>query len=396
MKIKLGVFFGGRSVEHEVSVITALQAVAALDKAKYEVVPVYISKDDKMYVGDGLSDIEKYKDIPKLLKTCVRVVLLNENGKANLVRVPSKMFSKNVMGEIEVAMLLGHGTNVEDGALQGTFETLGIAYTGCGVLSAACGMDKYVMKILLKEAGIPVLDALKVSAVDYIADREKTFAEIFERFMDKSPVIVKPVNLGSSIGVKFATCRDSLVDALEHAFLFAEEVLVERAITNLREINVSVLGDAQRAVASVCEEPLSNKQILDFEEKYLRQGKKSGGMATLSRKIPADIPKNLSEQIKEFGISAFKALGCSGVARVDFMLDVDNDNSLYLTEINTLPGSLSFYLWEPTGLKYPALLDELVALALKRKRNRQSVNYSFTSNILSNYNASARKGGLKK
>ncbi|MDR1754335.1 MAG: D-alanine--D-alanine ligase [Eubacterium sp.] len=395
MKIKLGVFFGGKSVEHEVSIITAVQAMAALDPEKYEVIPIYITKDERLFTGPDIGNIEKYKDIPALLKNSVRILLLNDNGRIKLIRYPFKKFGGSVIGEIEVAMPLGHGTNVEDGALQGLLQSFGIAYTGCGVLSAACGMNKYTMKVLLDDAGIPVLPAVKLSSFNYVKDREKAIKNILDNY--NLPVIVKPINLGSSIGVKIAHTRESLAEAIEHALLFSGEILIERAITRLREINVSVLGDSEYAEASECEEPISGKEILDFEEKYLSQNKKavksvSVGMSSLNRKIPALISSELREKIRELGIRAFQTLGCSGVARIDFMLDVNDGDALYLTEINTLPGSLSFYLWEPVGLKYKDLLDRLISLALKRKRLEQNVNFSFKSNILAGYNPKAGKG----
>lgn len=397
MRTKLGVFFGGKSVEHEVSIITAIQAMESLDIEKYEIIPVYITKDNRFYTGEHIRDVAQYKNIPELLKRSTRVLIVGNNGQGELIQYPMKKFGNNTVATIEIAFLAGHGTNVEDGVLQGFFQSQGITYTGCDVCSAANGMNKYITKLIMRDAGVPVLPAVRLSTYDYTHKKDETLARIEETF--PYPVIVKPINLGSSIGIKIAHDRDGLIDAIEYAFMFSTEILLEKAIKNLREINVSVLGDADEAIASECEEPITVKEILDFEEKYLRGSKKSGskggGMASLSRKIPADIPDVLRETIRSLAVTAFKAAGCNGVTRVDFMLDCDTDE-IYLTELNTLPGSLAFYLWKPVGIEYSELLNRIISLALKRRRENDSVNFSFESNILSGYTGGSKgsKGKL--
>lgn len=393
MKIRVGVFFGGKSVEHEVSIISAIQAFNAFDREKYDVIPVYITKENDFYTGEYAGKIEEYRNIPDLLKKSTRVIIVNEGNKTKLVRYPMKKFGDSTEAEIDVAFPVVHGTNVEDGALQGYFQTLNIPYAGCDVVSSAVGMDKYVMKAVLKDNGIPVLDCVTVTALEYARDPDGIISEIEEK--TGLPAIVKPINLGSSVGIKIGRDKEELTEALDYAFTFSGKVLVERAVMNLREINCSVCGDKDEAEASECEEPVGSDEILSFADKYTSGGakdSKSSGMASLKRKIPADISQEMREEIRGLSVKAFKCLGCSGVSRIDFMLDVD-ENKVYLNEINTIPGSLAFYLWEAVGVKYPQLLDKMVSLALKRERELKNLNFTFKSNILSEVKLGGVKGG---
>ncbi len=392
MKIRVGVFFGGKSVEHEVSVISALQACRSLNTDKYEIIPVYITKNTEFYIGENIGKIEAYKNIPALLKESSRVLPVGENGTVELLHYPMKKFGSNVAAVIDVALPVVHGTNVEDGALQGYLQTLGIPYAGCDVLSSAVGMDKYVMKTVFADSGIPVLSATVVNVKQFTKKHDAVLDLIESR--QRYPVIVKPVNLGSSVGIRKAADREALEDALDYAFTFAVKVLVENAVTELKEINCSVLGDYEEAEASECEEPIANDEILSYQDKYVGGTKSSGGksgMASLKRRIPADITPGQREKVRTLAVKAFKALGCSGVARIDFMLDKAN-GEIYLNEINTIPGSLAFYLWEAAGLHYPDMLDKLIELALKRSRENKSINFSFDSNILENASFGGSKG----
>lgn len=395
MKIKVGVFFGGNSVEHEVSIISALQACNSFNKEKYEIIPIYITKNSEMYYGNGIGDITEYSNIPALLKKSQRVLLINENGKLNVVRYPMKKFGENVLNTIDVAFPIVHGTNVEDGTLQGYLHTLGIPYAGCDVVSSAVGMDKYVMKAVLRDNDIPVLDCKIVTVREYTAKQADTISAVESKI--GYPMIVKPINLGSSVGIKVAKSKDELADAMEYAFQFANKVLVEHAIMNLKEINCSVCGDYEEAEASECEEPVSTDDILSYEDKYV-SGSKSGsgksGMSSLKRIIPAEISSETREEIRTMAVKAFKCLGCSGVSRIDFMIDRDNGR-VYLNEINTIPGSLAFYLWEPVGVKYPELLDRMVSLALKRQREEKALTFSFETNILNGVSFGGKLGGAK-
>lgn len=393
MKIRVGVFFGGKSVEHEVSIISAIQAINAFNREKYDIIPVYITKNNELYTGEAAGKIEEYRNIPALLKKSTRVIAVNEGNKTKLVCYPMKKFGDSTVAEIDVAFPIVHGTNVEDGALQGFFQTLNIPYVGCDVISSAVGMDKYVMKTVLKDNDIPVLDCVTVIASEFNKDQDA----VVEKIKNKVglPAIIKPINLGSSVGIKVGKDDESLHDALDFAFGFSTKILAERAITNLREINCSVCGDCDEAKASECEEPVSTDEILSFEDKYVGGSKssKSIGMASLKRKIPADISEEMRAEIREMSVKAFKCLGCSGVARIDYMLDVDQ-NKLYLNEINTIPGSLAFYLWEPLDTKYSQLLDIMVTLALKRERELKNLNFTFESNILADAKLGTKGGKL--
>lgn len=392
MKINLAVLFGGKSVEHEVSVISAVQAMASMNKEKYNIIPVYMTKQNEFWTGEKLFDINSFRDIPELLKECTACVFVRSEGKVQLIRQKMKKFGSNLISDVDIAFPIVHGTNVEDGALQGYLHTLDIPYVGCDVLASAVGMDKFVMKILLKDAGFPVLDCCRFSAFE-IGRIEECADKVESKF--GYPVIVKPINLGSSVGISKASDRDSLIKSMENAFEFSDRILVEPAVVNLKEINCSVVGDSESAEASVCEEPVqaSDEDILSFEQKYVGGGKSGGskGMATLKRKIPADITPEQDEFIRKTAVDAFRYLGCNGVTRIDFMIDMDS-STIYINEINTIPGSLAFYLWEPKGVKYSELLERMIQLALKRYRMGEKINYSFDTNILAMGGSFGSKG----
>ena len=391
MKINVAVLFGGKSVEHEVSVISAVQAMQSIDESKYAVFPVYITKSNELYYSESMRDIEEFKNIPALISKSERINIETSSGRTYLVPQRKKLCAKQQpIAAVDVAFPIVHGTNVEDGALQGFLKTLNLPFVGCDVLSSAVCMDKYAMKVMLRDAGFPVLPGIRFTSQDYRSE-QSVVKSIEESF--KYPVIVKPVNLGSSVGISKADNTRELEDALELAFGFAERVLVEPAVTPLREINCSVLGDYTEAEASELEEPLSADKILSYKDKYMDSGKKTGGskgMSSLKRKIPADIPADTAESIKKTAVDAFKYLDCNGVVRIDFLMNADT-GEFWINEFNTIPGSLAFYLWEPVGVKYPQLLDKMISLALKRQRANEEITYSFDTNILS----SASFGGAK-
>lgn len=412
MKIRVAVLFGGKSTEHEISIISAIQAIGYLNEEKYDIIPVYITKNGEMYTGEFVGDIESYSDLQGLLRRSKRVTFVRDGEKVKMIRYPSPRFSKGEMGTIDVFFPIVHGTNTEDGTLQGYINMLGAPYVGCDVLSSAVGMDKYVMKTVLKDNGVPVLDCKVFTSKMYDEDPDAIVDSVEKEI--GYPVIVKPIDLGSSIGISKAKDRDSLYNSLENAFQFANKILIETAVQNLKEINCAVLGDYEDARASECEEPVNGDDILSFSDKYLsnRGGSKGGklggkmggakmpagskfggakmtggskggsqGMASLSRKIPADITDEQRTYIRELAVKAFKCLGCNGVSRIDFMMNTES-GEIWLNEINTIPGSLSFYLWEPIGTPYTKLLDEMISLALKRERQESALTYTFDSNVL--------------
>ena len=390
MKIKVGVIFGGETVEHEVSIITAVQAMEHINQDKYEVIPIYISKDRIWYTGAMLKDIDVYKDFNELKRYAKRVVLTKT--KNGFCLQSTKGLFRRVITDIDIAFPIVHGNNAEDGTLQGYLDTVGIPYVGSRVLGSALGQDKVVMKQIFKDMKLPIVDYTWFFDSDYADDPEKIFKSV------KSlgyPVIVKPATLGSSVGISFVKNESQLAEAIEEAMNYDTKVVVEAAVQNLTEVNCSVFGNYSHQEASVIEEVTSDDEFLTFKDKYVggSKGKLKGaskGMASAARIIPARISEDLEKNIKETSKKVFRALNLSGVCRIDYLID-SKTNKYYVNEPNTIPGSLSYYLWEPTGKKYEELLDNMISLAIKDYRNRSNKIYSFESNILSNYGVKGSK-----
>ena len=394
MKTTVAFIFGCRSVEHEVSIISAVQAMRAVNRVKYDVLPIYVTKTGEMYTSDKMLEIEPFRDMKTLIAESEPVTMIKSGNDVVVHFLKQKMFKKKEDIVINVAFPVVHGTNCEDGTLQGYLEFLGLPYVGCDVLSSAVGMDKAVFKYVMQAAGLPVLDCNCFYAREYAENRE-AIIESAEKEIGY-PMIVKPVNLGSSVGISKAKDRAALIDAIELAVSFSDRVLIEHAVTAIREINCSVVGDTDECSASVCEEPFMNDEILSYEDKYMGGGKSSGnakGMASLARKIPADISEKKSNEIRDLACKVFKALGAAGVVRIDFIIDTESDK-VYVNEVNTIPGSLSFYLWEKTDLPYGKLIDKLISLAFRRSRNRENLTFTIDTNILSgvSFGAKGAKG----
>ena len=392
MKTNAGVFFGGRSVEHEISVISALQAIAAMDKDKYTVTPVYISKQGRWYTGDALLDTDNYRDIDVLCRRCTEVYLKPEYGNNTLYKSRKPLLGSDTVCKIDVIIPVLHGTCGEDGIFEGMVEMTGIPYAACNPLSSANGMDKITMKMILRECGIPVVDYVWFTDREWGGDRQSKIEEAEKRL--GYPMIVKPANLGSSVGISQAHDREQLIAAVDNACQYTTRIIVEHMIKDLKEINCSVLGTADSARTSVCEQPMRSGEILSYQDKYMRGGKSSKGMQSTLRQIPADLPQDVTERIQHYASETFRVLSCLGVARVDVMID-EADGQIYVNEINAIPGSLSFYLWEASGLKFSALMDELVGLAFKRKREQDSKINSYESNIF-NMGGGAKGGKFTK
>lgn len=397
MKLNLAIIFGGRSVEHEISVLSAQQCIAAVDKNKYNVIPIYISKQGQWYTGDQLLDLKQYCDIEQLLAKSTPIVI-NQNASAcQICRQAVSLFGKKHLATIDIAIPITHGTYGEDGCLQGLLEIMNIPYVGCNVLSSAVTMDKIATKMLLRSAQVAVLDDVWFYAHEWISNKDQVIAKIKQKF--NYPIIIKPSNAGSSVGVSSVESDDQIEDAIDLAVSMSQRILVEPKVVNLKEVNCSLLGDVEEALVSVCEEPIRGDAILSYQDKYLCGcGSKSkiggettpGGMSSAKRKIPADISVELSEQIKAMAKQAFMALNCSGVVRIDFLIDQDN-GQVYLCEVNTIPGSLSFYLWQPMGLEFTALIEKLITLALKRHRQNGNLSVSYNTNILRNFQGMGSK-----
>ena len=392
MKTVIGVFFGGKSVEHEVSIISALQVVENLDKEKYDIIPIYISKDNKFYSSEFLSDINRYKDLDEIVRLSDEVYFTHENGSL-LVNKKDGIFKK-VLFKIDIVFPVVHGLNVEDGTLEGFLEMYNIPYVGCDVCSSAVGMNKIIFKKVLESSNIPVVEYDTLNISEFEQDSKKAFEKIKDKL--SLPIIVKPANLGSSVGIEIIKDEKEFVPKMQQVFEFCENVLIERCITNLREINCSVVGDFSSQEVSVLEEPIKEDEILSYKDKYLgngkggklsKMGRKSSGMASLTRKIPAQLNKDQEDEIYNLAKNTFKLLNCEGISRIDFIIDGDN-NKIYVNEINTIPGSLSFYLWEPKGVKFSELLNKAIRIAIKRQERRNKITYSTNVNIL---NMTAKK-----
>ena len=391
MKTNIGVFFGGRSTEHEISVISASQAMHAIDPDQYDVTPIYISKEGKWYTGDALLEIANYKDLPKLLTQVEEVYMRPIYGDYNLYKKKKPMFGSDVLTKLDVIIPVLHGSNGEDGIFEGVLESIGIPFAGCNTLASANGMDKITMKMILQANDVPVVEYVWFTDKQWFAQRDSLIEKIESKL--GYPVIVKPANLGSSVGIGRAVNREQLIEKVGEAEKYSTRLIVEKMVENLQEINCSVLGDCDEYDTSVLEEPIKSGEILSYEDKYMSGGSGSKGMQGADKRIPAELPEDETKRIQFLAGETFRVLSCHGVSRVDVIVDADT-RDIYVNEINTIPGSLSFYLWEATGIPFDKLMDRLVKLALKRKREQGMKTVSYDKNIFSL--GGGLKGGIKK
>lgn len=307
-------------------------------------------------------------------------------GDYNLYLRKKPMFGTAVVASLDVVIPVLHGSYGEDGTFEGILDAIGIPFAGCNVLSSANGMDKITMKMILQACDIPVVDYVWFTDKQWYTQRDAMILRIEEKL--GYPVIVKPANLGSSVGIGRAANREQLIAKVDEAEKYSTRLIVEHMVENLHEVNCSVLGDCDEYITSVCEEPIKSGEILSYEDKYMGGSKGAKGMQASQKRIPADLPDNVSERIRFLAGETFRVLSCHGVSRVDVIMDADN-GAIYVNEINTIPGSLSFYLWEATGIRFDQLMDRLVKLALKRKRELGMKTISYDHNIF------AMGGGCK-
>ena len=397
MKLNIAVIFGSRTCEHDVSIISGMQAAGGLNQNDYSVERVYISRDGSWYVGEALKDMKFYQN-PDFSKV-TRVIPAAGDQKLRLIRAEQqkkKLFGKaddGIYGEYDVAMPVMHGMNGEDGSLQGMLELINVPYTSAGIMGCAVGMDKITMKQLFKGCGLPVLEGVWFDRAKWGEKHTEILDECEKKLT--YPMFVKPANLGSSIGISRATDRDSLEDAIDTACAYDRRILVEQGVESPREVNCSTLGYGSEVITSALEMPVTGKDVLDFSEKYLRGSKSGGskGMQSLARIIPAPISEECSAKIKQLAAEIFEVLDLKGVARTDFILD--KDDNVYINEANIIPGSLAFYLWEPEGISFDKLLDKMVEYAFRAHADKNGSVYSFDSSILQNI-VSGSKGKLAK
>lgn len=393
MKIKIGVIYGGETVEHEVSVISALQAMNNLNEDKYDIVPIYISKDRIWYTGHMLRDIEFYKEFEDEKKYATKVMLYKK-GKTFLLQRITGLFRKDIT-DLDVILPVVHGNNVEDGSLAGLLDSIGIPYVGSHVLGGALGQDKVVMKQVMESVNLPIVPYTWFYDCEYLDNKENILKEIKKIGY---PVIVKPATLGSSIGIEVAKNEKDIESKIEDAMEYDTKIVVEKVIENLTEVNASVLGNYEYQKVSPLEEVMGEDEILSFADKYLGNAKSKGtaskGMASTSRIVPARISEKLTKEIQDTAKQVFKVLNLSGVCRVDFLID-NKENKFYVNEPNTCPGSLSFYLWKEAGMKYSELLDEMVSIAIKEYKHKNQKTMSFKSSIFDGFNGSKGLKGMK-
>ncbi len=373
MKKNIAVVFGGRSVEHEVSVITGMQVMENIDKSRYNVVPVFIAKDGKWYTGDELLDFENFKKKKfNELREVIVSATYNEKKLFGHPNQKSGFFSKKFEQDIDAVFIALHGTNGEDGTIQGVFEMMNVPYVSAGVLGSSVGMDKILMKDVYKAYGLPIVKYTWFFRSAWETQSNAVITKVENEI--GYPVFVKPSNLGSSVGISKARNKDELTEAIDIAMRYDRKIIVEQALEGPREINCAVIGYNNNVKASLCEEPVGWKELLTYEDKYVHsnaKGVKGGG-----RNIPADLPEGKTEEIQDLAKEAFMAIDCKGNARIDFLMDKE-DNKVYINEINTQPGSIAYYLWEPLGINFTQLIDELldIAYAVHEEKNENMYSY---------------------
>ena len=404
MKIKVGVIFGGESAEHEVSIISAIQAINKMNEEKYDIIPIYITKDRQWYTGAMLKDIDSYQDLSLIKKYATNVVLVEKNNRFILQK--KKGLFKREVAEIDIAFPIVHGTNVEDGVLQGYLQTIGIPFVGPNTYAGVVGQDKVFMKAIFEKEDLPLSKYVWFYDSEYKTDKDEVLKKISKL---KYPLIVKPATTGSSIGISYAEDEAKLCEAIDDAINYDTKILVEEVVENLKEVNISVLGNYEHQKLSVIEEVNGHNKFLTYEDKYIGGGKTkakfgvksvpsckgSKGMLSASRKIPADLSDKLKEEVETVAKKAFKALGSSGCCRIDFLID-SKKNKVYVNEINSIPGSLAIYLWEPLGKDYTELLDDMINIGIKDYKKRSSKTYTFDTNILQGFANNSLKGGKTK
>jgi D-alanine-D-alanine ligase len=387
-KQTVGVIFGSRSVEHDVSIVTAQQVIRALDPAKYDVIPIYITRDGKWLTGAPLTDLNTFKaDNMAMVAGAKETTLSPSIQHHGLITPPiSGFFAKSTLTRLDVIFPCVHGTHGEDGTLQGVFEMANIPYVGAGVAASATANDKIMAKALLRQAGLPVVEGISFSRHEWLLDRDRLIGRIEATLT--YPLFIKPATLGSSIGVSRVADQAAALPAIEMALSFDRRILVESAVTGATEINCAVMGNTNMR-PSVLEQPTSWEQFLTFQDKYMRG---SDGMKGAERLIPAPLPADLTANIRQMAVDAFRAVDGRGTARIDFLL---KDGAVFVNEINTMPGSLAFYLWAEEKMTPAMVCDELIRLAFEAFAEKRRTTYDYKSGLVAHAAASGLKG-MKK
>lgn len=373
--LKVGVIFGGRSVEHEVSVITGMQVIENMDKEKFLPIPIYITKEGKWLSSEAFKNFKTFKDGD--FSSAKNVMLGCDYGDFNLYINPEakSMFDKKVYDTLDLVFFALHGTNGEDGSCQGLVETVGLPYTGTNVLSSSVGMDKVIMKDVYRANGLPVVNYRYYYRSKWRSSKEEVMADIEKNLT--YPLFIKPSNLGSSIGISKVKNKDNLEEALMIAFSYDKKVIVEESVENAREINCAVMGYEENVETSELEEPLDFKELLTFDDKYV-SNKKAPGTKTMRNLLKKDEP--LRDELESLATKAFTSIDAAGNARVDLLVSKDT-GKIYINEINTIPGSVAFYLWEPKGYSFKDLITKMLEIAQAVDTMRKETVYSYDAEL---------------
>ena len=388
----VAVIFGGRSVEHDVSIVTGHQIIDALSAARYDVVPIYISRDGRWFTGEPLAKLDNFGNDDIVQRDGVHVCLISPDTRHHglIINPLAGRFSRSRVKRIDACFPALHGTHGEDGNLQGLLELADIPYVGYATLGSALTNDKIMTKMVLRQAGIPVIDDHWFTRANWLDEPEA----IIEAIMNKLafPLFIKPATLGSSIGIGRADTEAMLRTSIDIAANFDRRILVEPAVTDGIEINCSVIGLGETFEASTLEQPVSWDEFLSYEDKYLRGGE---GMKSAERLIPAPIDPTLASAIQDTSIHAFKVVDGRGIARIDYLVR-PQAKEYYLNEINTMPGSLAFYLWREEGYSNGELVAKLVQLAIDAHAIKRRNVYDYRTNLVEVASQRGAKGGKGK
>ena len=379
--MNIGVFFGSRSPEHDISIITGELIISELKKLGHNIVPVYVGKDGQWYVGEQLGFLKFFLDGKPDFKDSKKVYLDLEKSKGKMVFVKKGLARKEYL--VDLAFPAFHGAYGEDGAIQGLFEMFNIPYIGCGVTASAIAIDKVLTKLFFKVHSIPTADFVNFDFAEWQKNKESIIQKCNE-FLGW-PAVVKPTKLGSSIGIVKANNNKEMEQAIEVAFQYGPEVFVEKAVLNLMDLTCVVLGNEEPKTSFV-QRAVFRDEIFSYQDKYLEDGGAQLGNAVSNLIIPADIPDTIGHEIMEMSIKIFKLLGCSGIARVDFLYD-SISKKYFATEINPLPGTLYHHLWKASGLEIDELLKILIQLAQDKHAKQNTFVQSFHSDILKHANS---------
>jgi D-alanine-D-alanine ligase len=391
-KRTVGVIFGSRSVEHDVSIVTAQQVMQALKPEKYEVVPIYITRDGRWITGPGLREIKTFQAENIVDMMGMKETLISPNPHHHGMITPpiSGMLGRSQLRRLDVIFPVLHGSHGEDGTIQGLLELADLPYVGAGVMASAVTRDKIMLKSVLAQQGIPVVKHVALARHEWISSPDAIISRIEAEL--SYPVFIKPATLGSSIGVARANNAEEARTYITVAANFDRRILVEQAVEGAIEINCAVMGNYV-VRASVLEQPITWQEFLTYEEKYMRS-EGAAGMKGAERKIPAPISDELTQRIRQMAVDAFKSVDGRGTARVDFLVR-EAEGAIYLNEINTLPGSMAFYLWEADGMLPSHVVDELIQLAFEAHAEKRKTIYNYKTNLLAHAAAKGLKG-IKK